>query len=282
MSLSTTTLTLPTSATTQRSTTTTLATSSSKTTPTTTTLPMGMSSTSSTSSTLAEPIKIPTNTISPISTSPHSSTTTSSPTSMSLTSSSTTTLPTSTSTYSLTTTTSPFSNSTRSSTTMILTLSTSTDHSTSTPSPTSTNAVPADVTAVFVLIFSINETFNQALADTNSPQFATKAKNIRSQVEPLYSKHYKNFKSMDILQFSNGSTKTLANLNFNSNGPNVTESDIKKTLLDELVNLTFPVIPNSINAIQILGNSMPPIIASSFSMIWMSVLSLLLSLSLHF
>ncbi|KAF5893633.1 cell wall protein DAN4-like, partial [Clarias magur] len=69
-------------------------------------------------------------------------------------------------------------------------------------------------------------------------------------VEPLYSKSYKSYKYLDIFQLSEGSTKVSSNLNFTSSVPNVTVSDVKKTLLDGLNNLTFPVIPSSISAIQ--------------------------------
>ncbi|MCI4394753.1 hypothetical protein PGIGA_G00172380 [Pangasianodon gigas] len=87
---------------------------------------------------------------------------------------------------------------------------------------------------------------------------------------------------MKIVKFKNGSTVTESTLSFSSNGPTVNATQVKNTLLDGLKNLTFTVDPNSINVTQTLGNSMPPVIASSLSVIWMSLLSLLLSVALQF
>ncbi|XP_060773222.1 probable maltase-glucoamylase 2 isoform X2 [Neoarius graeffei] len=148
----------------------------------------------------------------------------------------------------------------------------------STTNPTST---PQIVTAIFNLIFSINETFNAALANTSSPQFSTKSKQIRNGVEPLYKKAFQNFLLMQILNFKNGSILTNSTLSFGPGG-SVTEAQVKDTLRKGLANLNFSVDPNSISATQILGNSMPPVIASSLSMIWLSLLSLLLSVALHY
>ncbi|MCI4394759.1 hypothetical protein PGIGA_G00172350 [Pangasianodon gigas] len=128
----------------------------------------------------------------------------------------------------------------------------------------------------------ISETFDAALANTSSPQFAAKASSIRTQVEPLYKKAFKNFIIMKIIKFWSGSIVTESTLFFSPNGPNVNATQVKNTLLDGLKNLTFTVDPNSINVTQTLGNSMPPVIASSLSVIWMSLLSLLLSVALHF
>ncbi|MCI4394752.1 hypothetical protein PGIGA_G00172340 [Pangasianodon gigas] len=87
---------------------------------------------------------------------------------------------------------------------------------------------------------------------------------------------------MKIIKFRSGSIVTESNLFFSPNGPNVNATQVKNTLLDGLKNLTFTVDPNSINVTQTLGNSMPPVIASSLSVIWMSLLSLLLSVALQF
>ncbi|XP_053335785.1 uncharacterized protein LOC128508464 [Clarias gariepinus] len=198
----------------------------------------------------------------------------STPTSTTRSTTMTTSTPTST-TRLTSTTSSPSTSTTRSSTT-------TSSPSTSTTRLTSTTSVPVDVTAVFDLTFRIDETFDPALVNTNSPQFAAKAKTIRSQIEPLYSKTFKNFKNMEILRLRKGSTVVESNIYFNSNGPNVTTSEVKRTLLNGLSNLDFIVIPNSIDLTQTFGNSMPPVIASSLSMIWMCLLSLLLSLVLHF
>ncbi|KAF5886633.1 cell wall protein DAN4-like, partial [Clarias magur] len=69
-------------------------------------------------------------------------------------------------------------------------------------------------------------------------------------VEPSYSKTYKNFKNVNIFQFRQGSTWVESNIYFNSSGPNVTTSEVKKTFLNGLSTLDFTVIPNSIDVTQ--------------------------------
>ncbi|KAF4071279.1 hypothetical protein AMELA_G00271400 [Ameiurus melas] len=145
-----------------------------------------------------------------------------------------------------------------------------------------TPSAPLTATAIFNMIFSIKETFDPALSNTSSPQFAAKSTNIRNQVEPLYKKAFKNFALMQIVKFRNGSTVTESNIYMNSSGPNVTATEVKNILINGLSNLNFIVDPNSIKVTQTLGNSMSPVIASSLSMIWMSLLTLLLSVALHF
>ncbi|KAF7687022.1 hypothetical protein HF521_015415 [Silurus meridionalis] len=135
-------------------------------------------------------------------------------------------------------------------------------------------------TPSFNLTFSIKETFDAALANNNSPQFAAKSTNIRGQVEPLLRRSFTNFKRMDIVKFRNGSTITESNLYMNPSDPNVTLEQVKSVFLGGLSSFNFTVDPNSVSVT--LGNSIPPAIASSLSMIWMSVLTLLLSISLHF
>ncbi|KAF7687007.1 hypothetical protein HF521_015400 [Silurus meridionalis] len=125
------------------------------------------------------------------------------------------------------------------------------------------------VGSVFGLTFSIIETFYPALVDSKSTEFSTKAKNITDQVSPLYRKDF-NFIRMEIIIFRNGSILTdsilvLGNLN-------VTTAQMKSTFLNGLINLTFPVDPNSVKFTRFYGNSMPPAITGSLSVIWMSLL----------
>ncbi|KAG7314268.1 hypothetical protein KOW79_022764 [Hemibagrus wyckioides] len=150
---------------------------------------------------------------------------------------------------------------------------TNTTPSTSTNSSTTNTSTPS----------TINETFDSALASNSSPQFGAKAANIRSQVEPLYKKTFKNFILMQILRFKNGSIITESKLYMDPSGSNVTATQVKDVLLNGISNgnLTFQIDRGSINVTEI-GNSTPPVIASSVSMICMSLLSLLLSLALHF
>ncbi|XP_034158096.2 streptococcal hemagglutinin isoform X1 [Pangasianodon hypophthalmus] len=145
-----------------------------------------------------------------------------------------------------------------------------------------TTISPPVVAASFSLIFSINETFVPALADTSSALFLEKSANISNEVVPLYKKDFDEFIRMEILILRNGSIVTESILFFGPNAANVTAAQVKNTLLNGLKNLTFTVDPNSIRVTQIFGNSMPPVIASSLSVIWMSLLSLLLSVALHF
>ncbi|MCI4395901.1 hypothetical protein PGIGA_G00261010 [Pangasianodon gigas] len=145
-----------------------------------------------------------------------------------------------------------------------------------------TTVNPPVVAASFSLIFSINETFVPALADTSSALFLAKSANISNEVVPLYKKDFDEFIRMEILILRNGSIVTESILFFGPNATTVTVARVKNTLLNGLKNLTFTVDPNSIRVTQIFGNSMPPVIASSLSVIWMSLLSLLLSVALQF
>ncbi|KAF7687030.1 hypothetical protein HF521_015423 [Silurus meridionalis] len=105
--------------------------------------------------------------------------------------------------------------------------------------------------------------------------------NIRNQVNPFFRRNFTNFIDMQILKFSNGSTITTSNLYMNSNGPNATASQVKTVFLSGLNTFTFRVDPNSVNVTQTLANSMAPVIASSLSIICISLLSLLLSMASH-
>ncbi|KAK3523363.1 hypothetical protein QTP86_029842 [Hemibagrus guttatus] len=164
-----------------------------------------------------------------------------------------------------------------STTTANITANTSTGATTTSTTITSTTVSPA---AVFLLVFSINENFVPALADSNSQQFKDKANNITSEVGPLFKKKLSNFLLMQILSFKNGSIVTNSAMLFSSN--NVSLAQVKDTFVSGLSNLTFSVNPNSIDITQTVGNSMPPVMASSVSMICVSLLSLLLSFALHF
>ncbi|XP_046698431.1 cell wall protein DAN4-like [Silurus meridionalis] len=154
------------------------------------------------------------------------------------------------------------------------TTSSSTTTSTSTSSP-STTLPPTPPT--FNLTFSIIETFDAALANNSSPQFQAKSRNIHNQIEPLFKRFFTSFILMQIVIFRNGSIITESNLYMNPSGPNVTLEQVKSVFLGGLSSFNFTVDPNSVSVT--LGNSMPPAIASSLSMILMT---LLLSISLHF
>ncbi|XP_053343999.1 uncharacterized protein LOC128514258 [Clarias gariepinus] len=145
--------------------------------------------------------------------------------------------------------------------------------------PTTTTASP--ISQVFSLIFSINSTFFAALADTSSSLFAAYASNITSQIEPLYRTAYSNFARMQILTFSNGSTVVQSLLFINSNGSDVNVTSIRNTLINGLNSLNFTVLSNSVTVTQTFGNSMSPVIGSPLSMMWMSLLSLLLTVALR-
>ncbi|XP_026999877.2 putative GPI-anchored protein pfl2 isoform X2 [Tachysurus fulvidraco] len=150
------------------------------------------------------------------------------------------------------------------------------------PNTTIASTTVATTTAppsVFSLIFSINETFSADLSNSSSQLFKDKSANIISQVGPLYKKKFSNYRQMIIKSFSNGSIVTNSTLEFNSD--NVTVNDVKSTLVDGANSLTFPIDPSSIKVTQIVGNSVPSVIASSVSMMWMSLLTLLLSFALH-
>ncbi|XP_053533443.1 uncharacterized protein LOC108260598 [Ictalurus punctatus] len=177
--------------------------------------------------------------------------------------------------------------STNSTSTNTSTNSTTNTSSTNTTSTNTTNT-PA-VAAAFNLVFSINETFYPALANISSPNFTAKAQSIRNQIEPVYRKIFNNFIRMVINSFRNGSILTNCSLEFSSNGTIPTVSLVKEALLNATsTTSSLNIIPSSINVTQTFGNSTSnstsnsPVIASSLSMIWMSLLSLLLSVALHF
>ncbi|KAG7314280.1 hypothetical protein KOW79_022776 [Hemibagrus wyckioides] len=176
------------------------------------------------------------------------------------------------------TSTSAIPSSTGSSTTSAATaVKTSTDATTTSTTITSTTVSPA---AVFLLIFSVNESFVPALANPNSQQFKDKANNISSEVGPLYKKTISTFLFMKINGFRSGSIVTNSSVLFSSG--NVTSAQVKESFVSGLSNLTFKVDPSSVSVTQTVGNSTPPVIASSVFMICMSLLSLLLSFALHF
>ncbi|KAK2865897.1 hypothetical protein Q7C36_001953 [Tachysurus vachellii] len=127
--------------------------------------------------------------------------------------------------------------------------------------------IPTDATIKSILVNATTNSSLNIIPDSIS-------------VEPLYKKAFNNFILMQILNFRSGSTITESKLYMDSSGPDVTVTQVKDVFLNGLKNFNFSVNPGSIMVKQI-GNSVPPVIASSVSMIWMSLLTLLLSLALH-
>ncbi|XP_053474808.1 interphotoreceptor matrix proteoglycan 1 [Ictalurus furcatus] len=126
----------------------------------------------------------------------------------------------------------------------------SADNSTSNSNSTNTSAVAA----TFNLVFSINETFVEEMANTSSPQFTAKATTIRNQLEPIYRQTFTNFIQMVILEFRNGSIVTNSTLEFTANGTIPTNSTVQDALVNATsTNSSLNIIPNSINVTQVPG-----------------------------
>ncbi|KAL6466589.1 hypothetical protein MHYP_G00243930 [Metynnis hypsauchen] len=126
------------------------------------------------------------------------------------------------------------------------------------------------------------------LSNSSSDQFKARSNNITSQLQPFFMKAFKNFIRMFIWRFRSGSILVDSALEFSSSAsiPNVTQ--VTSTLVDAIKNgnLTFTVDPNSIIINQTLGNStgssMAPRMVGSLPLLSMSLISLLLSVPLHF
>ncbi|KAL6466591.1 hypothetical protein MHYP_G00243950 [Metynnis hypsauchen] len=126
------------------------------------------------------------------------------------------------------------------------------------------------------------------LSNSSSDQFKARSNNITSQLQPFFMKAFKNFIRMFIWRFRSGSIVVDSALEFSSSAsiPNVTQ--VTSTLVDAIKNgnLTFTVDPNSIIINQTLGNStgssMAPRMVGSLPLLSMSLISLLLSVPLHF
>ncbi|XP_017543011.2 mucin-5AC [Pygocentrus nattereri] len=149
---------------------------------------------------------------------------------------------------------------------------------------TSISTTAPAVAAKFNVSFSINDTFNSNLTNSNSDQFQAQSKIIISQLQPFFVKAFKNFIRMFIWRFRSGSILVDSTLDFNSSAsiPNVAQ--LRDTLVNAFKsgNLNFTADPNSIVITQILGNSMAPRMAGSLPLLFMSLISLLLSFALHF
>ncbi|MCI4394761.1 hypothetical protein PGIGA_G00172370, partial [Pangasianodon gigas] len=179
-----------------------------------------------------------------------SSTNTTSNSSTATNTSSTNTTSTNTTSNTTTPTNTSSTNTTSNSTTATNTSSTNTS-STNTTSTSSTNTTTPVVAAVFNLVFSISETFDAALANTSSPQFAAKASSIRNQLEPIYRQIFKNFLRMIIHSFRSGSIVTNSSLEFSANSTIPTDSTVKDALVNATTtNSSLNILTTSINVTQ--------------------------------
>uniref|UniRef100_A0A8B9H4M5 SEA domain-containing protein n=1 Tax=Astyanax mexicanus TaxID=7994 RepID=A0A8B9H4M5_ASTMX len=190
-------------------------------------------------------------------------------------SSSTTTASSTTQSSSSTTTSSTTQSS--STTTTLSTTQTSTTASTATT--VTTTAAPA-VASSFNVSFSINDTFDSALSDSTTTQFKTRAANITTQLEPFFKKSFKYFGRMLIWRFRRGSILVDSNITFTSNQslPNTTQ--VKDSIVEAINsgNLTFTI---SVNSINVTSGSTALGVTSSAPLLWISLITILLSMMLH-
>ncbi|KAL6466593.1 hypothetical protein MHYP_G00243970 [Metynnis hypsauchen] len=153
---------------------------------------------------------------------------------------------------------------------------------------TSTSTTAAAVAARFNVSFSISDTFNSDLSNSSSDQFKARSNNITSQLQPFFMKAFKNFIRMFIWRFRSGSIVVDSTLEFSSSASIPNGTQLNSTLVDAIRNgnLTFTVDPNSISVTQTLGSStgssMAPRMVGSLPLLSMSLISLLLSVPLHF
>ncbi|KAL7841680.1 hypothetical protein SRHO_G00253710 [Serrasalmus rhombeus] len=149
---------------------------------------------------------------------------------------------------------------------------------------TSISTTAPAVAAKFNVSFSISDTFDSNLSNSNSDQFQARSKIIISQLQPFFVKAFKNFIRMFIWRFRSGSILVDSTLDFNSSASIPSVTQLRDTLVTAFKsgNLNFTADPNSINITQTLGNSMAPRMAGSLPLLFMSLISLLLSFALHF
>ncbi|KAL2102458.1 hypothetical protein ACEWY4_001626 [Coilia grayii] len=124
---------------------------------------------------------------------------------------------------------------------------------TDTPAP-NTSSPGQTVTSVFELIFSSNETFSSSLSNHSSEDFRNRVTLTRTQIEPIYRASFSGFTELMVLNFTNGSIVTDAELHFSSGqdgGP--TAESVTDTLRTAVVNgnISFPVTSSSINVTRI-------------------------------
>ncbi|XP_065121499.1 uncharacterized protein [Paramisgurnus dabryanus] len=137
-------------------------------------------------------------------------------------------------------------------------------------------------TAVFNLVFSIVDTFNDTLSNMSSSDATTLKTKIISQFGSVFRKRFTNYLQMLIQKFSKGSIVTNSSLEFNSTGLAVTAQNVVDTIISGIQNgnFTFNIDRKSIKVTDSSGNmasSSSRVITSMLTVLLMSLASLLLS-----
>ncbi|XP_065151922.1 uncharacterized protein [Paramisgurnus dabryanus] len=156
------------------------------------------------------------------------------------------------------------------------------------PATTVTPVTPTNATnttsntALFTLVFSIVDTFNDTLSNMSSSDATTLKTKIISQFGSVFRKRFTNYLQMLIQKFSKGSIVTSSSLEFNSTGGTVAAQDVVDTIISGIKNgnFTFNIDQKSIKVTDSSGNtasSSSRVITSMLTVLLMTLASLLLS-----
>nr|XP_055060712.1 mucin-2-like [Misgurnus anguillicaudatus] len=137
-------------------------------------------------------------------------------------------------------------------------------------------------TALFTLVFSILDTFNDTLSNLTSSDAITLQTKIISQFGNVFKKRFTNYLRMLIQKFSKGSIVTNSSLEFNSTGGTVGAQQVVDTIIQGIQNgnFTFKIDQKSIKVTDSSGftaSSSSRVITSMLTVLLMSLASLLLS-----
>ncbi|XP_065151577.1 uncharacterized protein [Paramisgurnus dabryanus] len=137
-------------------------------------------------------------------------------------------------------------------------------------------------TALFTLVFSIVDTFNDTLSNMSSSDATTLKTKIINQFGSVFRKRFTNYLQMLIQKFSKGSIVTSSSLEFNSTGGTVAAKDVVDTIISGIKNgnFTFNIDQKTIKVTDSSGNtasSSSRVITSMLTVLLMSLASLLLS-----
>nr|XP_055060710.1 mucin-2-like [Misgurnus anguillicaudatus]XP_055060711.1 mucin-2-like [Misgurnus anguillicaudatus] len=137
-------------------------------------------------------------------------------------------------------------------------------------------------TALFTLVFSILENFNDTLSNLTSSDAITLQSKITNQFGNVFKKRHTNYLRMLIRKFSKGSIVTNSSLEFNSTGGTVAAQQVVDTIIEGIKNgnFTFTIDQKSIKVTDSSGftaSSSSRVITSMLTVLLMSLASLLLS-----
>ncbi|XP_073717804.1 uncharacterized protein [Misgurnus anguillicaudatus] len=137
-------------------------------------------------------------------------------------------------------------------------------------------------TALFTLVFSILENFNDTLSNLTSSDAISLQTKITNQFGNVFKKRHTNYLRMLIRKFSKGSIVTNSSLEFNSTGGTVGAQQVVDTIIEGIKNgnFSFTIDQKSIKVTDSSGftvSSSSRVITSMLTVLLMSLASLLLS-----